>query len=73
MCFSIGETTSPVLGSRPFWGVLTSHGAAEDEVHPAAAGASGPGTVAAVLAGRLVRGVRLLSGCLPKDRTDPPG
>lgn len=70
---SNGETTSPVSGIRPFWGVLTNHGAAEDKVHPAAAGAPGPGVVAAVLAGCLVRDVHLLSGCLPKDRTDPQG
>lgn len=56
-----------------FWGVVTNHGAAEAKVHPAAAGASGPGAVAAVLAGRPLRDVHLLSGCLPKDRTDPQG
>lgn len=62
-----------MFGIQPFRGALTNHGAAEDEVHPAAAGASGPGAVAAVLAGRLVRDVHLLSGYLPKDRTDPQG
>lgn len=42
-----------------------SHGAAEDEVHPAAAGASGPGPVADVLDGSDMRDFRLLSGGLP--------
>lgn len=53
--------------------MIANHGAVEAKVHPAAAGASGPGAVAAVLAGRRVRDVHLLSGCLPKDRTDPQG
>lgn len=48
-----------------------SHGAFEDEVPPAAAGASGPGSMAAVLAGSHVWDLRLLSGSLPKDRAAP--
>lgn len=43
---------------------FVSHGALEDEVHPAKAGASGPGPVAAVLAGSDVWGLCLLSGGL---------
>lgn len=45
--------------------MAVSHGAAEDEVHPAEEGASGPGAVAAVLAGSHVWNLRLLSGCIP--------
>lgn len=48
-----------------------SHGAVEDEVHPAAAGASGPGPVAAVLAGSVLRDLHLLFGGLPQDRAAP--
>lgn len=45
--------------------MVVSHGAVEDEFHPAAAGASGPGAVAAVLAGSHVWDLHLLSGGLP--------
>lgn len=45
--------------------MVVSHGAAEDKVHPAAEGASGPGPVAAVLDGSDVGGHHLFSGGLP--------
>lgn len=45
--------------------MVVSHGAVEDKFHPAAAGASGPGPVAAVLAGSDVWDLHLLSGGLP--------
>ncbi len=51
--------------------MVVSHGAAEDEVHPAAAGAPGSGPVAAVLAGSDVRDLHLLPGGLPQDRAAP--
>lgn len=51
--------------------MVRRHGAVEDEVHPAAAGASGTRAVAAVLAGRHVWDLRLLSGSLPQDRVAP--
>lgn len=44
--------------------MVVSYGAVEDKVHPAAAGASGPGSVAAVLDGGDMGGHHLLSGCL---------
>lgn len=48
--------------------MVVSHGAAEDEVQPAEAGASGPGPLAALLAGSNVWGLHLLSGGLSQDR-----
>lgn len=68
---------SPTTGfsallKRPPAGFV-SHGAVEDEVHPAAESASGPGPVAAVLAGSDVWDLHLLSGCLPQDRAAPEG
>lgn len=62
--------------ARPFspfpWFLhVVRHGAAEDEVQPAEAGASGPGPLAAVLAGSDLRRLHLLSGGLPQDRAAP--
>lgn len=48
--------------------LVVSHGAAEDEVQPAEAGAFGPGPLAAVLAGGDVRGLHILSWGLPQNR-----
>lgn len=45
--------------------MTVNHGAAEVEVHPAEAGASGPGPVAAVMARSDMRVLHLLSGGLP--------
>lgn len=50
-----------------------SHGAAQDEIHPAAASAAGSGPVAAILVGCDVRHLCLLSGTLPEGRATPEG
>lgn len=51
--------------------MLVNHGAVEDEFHPAAAGAPGPGAVAAVLVGSHVWDLRVLPGDLPQDGAAP--
>lgn len=48
-----------------------SYGAVEDEVHPATESASGPGPMAAVLAGGHVWDLHILSWSLPQDRVAP--